>query len=182
MVQMMVSNNTINSSILQIERDLFALGETDVQQGSNLYNNNNDNILHMPSKNDSTISGHMSGGGEPSLHSFFQHMTFHLWLSVPLILLFISPDPKCVDKWLQKLFRNSKGNSRKTPSSSCGGGDKNKNSKQQQQQQHVLNSNTSEDWRRTKVRIPLVITAILLFSSIWGLCWAILHLDTTVVR
>ena len=42
-----------------------------------------------------------------SLKGFVQHLTFHLWLVLPLVLLFIPTESKWIDRVLQNLLRKS---------------------------------------------------------------------------
>ena len=41
---------------------------------------------------------------------------------------------------------------------------------------------SSVNWTLGKMRLPLVITVVFLFSAIFGLMWAFLHIDNKDVR
>ena len=89
----------------------------------------------------------------PDMTGFFQHLTFHLWLFLPLFLLFVPSEPKFVDNCVQNLLlrRKSQPDSR-------------------------------YEWQSGKLRMPLFTTFLLSMSALWGLLWALLHLHSNVVR
>ena len=128
-----------NSSVNSIEADLMAIEE---QELAVFYNNNT-----------SATSASEKLPPSLSMKGFVQHATFHLWLLLPLILLFMPTEPKFVDKWVLRFL------SRKKP-------------------KNIL----KYQWKHDKLRIPLIITFILFFSALWGLLWGLLHLQSQGVR
>ena len=89
----------------------------------------------------------------PDMTGFFQHLTFHLWLFLPLFLLFVPSEPKFVDKCVQNFLQKRKSQ-----------------------------PDSRYEWQSGKLRMPLFTTFLLSMSAFWGLLWALLHLYSNVVR
>ena len=43
-------------------------------------------------------------GPPPDMKGLFQHLTFHLWLFLPVLLLFVPSEPKFLEKCLEELL------------------------------------------------------------------------------
>lgn len=114
-------------------------------------------------------SSHASSSGESvssTLADFLQHVTFHLWLLLPVVLLLLPNEPRFVDKLVQNFFvGNSSGAGKNGGSKNAAG-------------IGILGN----EWNHDKLRIPLITSFVLLLSSTWGLFWALLHLHSKVVR
>ena len=91
-------------------------------------------------------------GPPPEMKGFFQHLTFHLWLFLPLFLLLVPSEPKFVEGYVQNFLQGRK--SRQT---------------------------TKWDWENSKLRPPIFSTFVLAISAFWGLLWALLHLHSNSV-
>ena len=93
-------------------------------------------------------------GPPPDMKGLFQHLTFHLWLFLPVLLLFVPSEPKFLEKCLEELL---------------------------DKQNFELDPKFG--WRSgTKLKIPLFPTFILAMSAFSGCLWALLHLYSNSVR
>lgn len=108
--------------------------------------------MHLASTSHAT-----SNDSSWALADFLQHVTFHLWLLLPVVLLVLPNEPRFVDKLVQNFFVGKN-------SSKVGIG--------------ILGN----EWNHDKLRIPLITSFVLLLSATWGLFWALLHLHSKVVR
>lgn len=158
----LLESNLNNRSILAIESDLEAIEDRE----SHSFSPNNDSSLLLES---TETSNTMHGVTILSLKGFVQHLTFHLWLVLPLVLLFIPTESKWIDRVLQNLLRksNQRMNARSSATSDL--------------IEKQIHTQSSLDWTLAKMRMPLVIIVIYLLSSIVGFTWAFLHINTKVV-
>merc|ERR1712223_350688 len=96
-----------NGSILAIESDLETIKEKELETfyPQTTSPNINDSLVVSSL---STASFHTNSiASSPSLNSFVQHLTFHLWLMLPILLLFIPSESKWMDRVLRNLLRKS---------------------------------------------------------------------------
>lgn len=114
--------------------------------------------LQLPDNEDSNNTGEIPAmmiitGPPPDMKGLFQHLTFHLWLFLPVLLLFVPSEPKFLEKCLEELL--DKRNFELDP---------------------------KFGWRSgTKLKIPLFPTFILAMSAFSGCLWALLHLYSNSV-
>ena len=94
---------------------------------------------------------------------------------LPILLLFIPSESKWMDRVLRNLLRKSNHALSNTTSRSASTTSTELLEKQVQLQSSV-------NWTLGKMRLPLVITVVFLFSAIFGLMWAFLHIDNKDVR
>lgn len=139
-----------NDSLLAIESDLVAIEEKELETMYHLENSSSLPNNHHP---------HSSSHVEPSMKGFMEHMAFHLWFFLPCVILLVPPQPKFIDKIVQKLFVAKRKNDEKSK---------------------TFIGNRHE-WKHDNLRGPLVTTLLLLLSSAWGLFWALLHLNSRVI-
>ena len=94
---------------------------------------------------------------------------------LPILLLFIPSESKWMDRVLRNLLRKSNHALSNTTTRSASTTSTELLEKQVQLQSSV-------NWTLGKMRLPLVITVVFLFSAIFGLMWAFLHIDNKDVR
>ena len=126
-------------------------------------------FYNSSSNDDSSSSYSVSTAGldkfPPTMRGFLQHVTFHLWLLLPLILLVLPAEPKFVDKLVLNFLQRGKRKTFRPTEESV-----------------AAKVNSRYQWKHDKLRIPLMTTFILLLSAIWGLFWGLLHLQSQSVR
>ena len=78
-----------NDSLLAIESDLVAIQEKELE------------ALYPKSENASSVLTPSHGHLQPSMKGFMEHLAFHLWFFIPVIILLVPPQPKFIDKIVQ---------------------------------------------------------------------------------
>lgn len=97
---------------------------------------------------------------------------------LPILLLFIPSESKWMDRVLRNLLRKS--NHALSNTTIMTTRSASTTSTELLEKQVQLQS--SVNWTLGKMRLPLVITVVFLFSAIFGLLWAFLHIDNKDVR
>ena len=95
---------------------------------------------------------------------------------LPILLLFIPSESKWMDRVLRNLLRKSNHAMNIYPNTRSASATSADLLEKQVQLQSSVN------WTLGKMRLPLVITVVFLFSAIFGLMWAFLHIDNKDVR
>ena len=95
---------------------------------------------------------------------------------LPILLLFIPSESKWMDRVLRNLLRKSNHALSNIPTTRSASTTSTELLEKQVQLQSSVN------WTLGKMRLPLVITVVFLFSAIFGLMWAFLHIDNKDVR
>ena len=96
------------------------------------------------------------------------HISLHLWLCVPLVLLFLPREAQFLEVFLSRLYDC------KFPSrwgKSQAGSKKAKS-----------HTGSTLEPTGSQNRLPLLTTTAILIGSGWGLLWALLHIHETTVR
>ena len=78
-----------NDSLLAIESDLVAIQEKELE------------ALYPKSENASASGLTPHSHLQPSMKGFMEHLAFHLWFFIPVIILLVPPQPKFIDKIVQ---------------------------------------------------------------------------------